>query len=671
MNKNILLIVCFFAVFGPAMAQQITFFGKVRRHDTGAPVAGVTVFIKDTDIAVNTDVNGEYRLSGLTPGKYVLAAFFLGLETNTKAVEAVSGKYQVDFILKGLEKQLEGVEVTDSRQTTEGIRRLQAVEGYGIYEGKKSEVIVIDDMVANKASNNARQLFSKVAGLNIWESDCAGLQIGVGGRGLNPNRNSNFNTRQNGYDISADALGYPESYYSPAIQAVDRVEIVRGAASLQYGPQFGGLVNFVMKKGPEDKPFELNTEQTVNSLGFYSGFNSIGGTVGKMNYYAYNRYSNGDCWRCNSDFESVTTYINTDFQLNEKLKVGLEYTHMYYLAKQPGGLTDAAFAQDAQQSIRERNWFQVSWNLLAVTADYKISDQLKLNIRNFGLIGGRDALGNLDRIDRADDMGERDLLVDDFRNFGQELRLIYHYRLLREPAVLLVGTRYYNGFTEKQQGNGSAGDDADFTFNNPDNLEGSDFDFPGTNFSVFAENIINISDRFSLTPGIRLESITTEAEGYYQDNVLVIDPNTGFLTDSTFRVVEDKRQQRSFVLLGLGASYKHNDHLEAYANFSQNYRSINFNDIRVVNPNEVVDENIDDERGYNMDLGIRGGKSNVFNFDVSVFYLKYSDRIGSILQEDPTTFRLYRYRTNISDSRNIGLEAFGEINLFSLFGYGI
>ena len=79
------------------------------------------------------------------------------------------------------------------------------------------------------------------------------FQLGIGGRGLSPNRNSNFNTRQNGYDISADALGYPESYYTPPAESIERIEVVRGAASLQFGTQFGGMLNFRFKKGPQDK----------------------------------------------------------------------------------------------------------------------------------------------------------------------------------------------------------------------------------------------------------------------------------------------------------------------------------------------------------------------------------------------------------------------------------
>ena len=78
----------------------------------------------------------------------------------------------------------------------------------------------MDLSMANLASNNSRQIYNKVAGLNIYQNDDAVLQLNIGGRGLDPNRTSNFNTRQNSYYISADALGYPESYYTPPAEAL-------------------------------------------------------------------------------------------------------------------------------------------------------------------------------------------------------------------------------------------------------------------------------------------------------------------------------------------------------------------------------------------------------------------------------------------------------------------
>jgi len=52
---------------------------------------------------------------------------------------------------------------------------------------------------------------------------------------------------------------------------------------------------------------------------------------------------------------------------------------------------------------------------------------------------------------------------------------------------------------------------------------------------------------------------------------------------------------------------------------------------------------------------LRGTFRNWLYADVSLFYLKYNDRIGSIFTTD-SSFMTYRLRTNVSDSRNLGLE---------------
>lgn len=633
-------------------------------------IPGALVYLKDTPFQTTSDSKGNYEINGIPAGRYLLVVFFSGFETLQENLEIPTGQtlLQKEIQLRELSQELENVTIQDARINTFGVRRLNAVEGSNIFEGKKNEVIELRDMALNLATNNSRQTYSKVPGLNIYENDGAGLQLGIGARGLDPNRTSHFNVRQNGYDISADALGYPESYYTPALEGVDRIEVVRGAASLQYGTQFGGLLNFQMKKGNPNQKAEVTLRNTAGSFGFFNTFSSVGGQIGKLNHYSFFQYKRGDGWRPNSGFDSKMAYTSLEFEANEKLTLTGQFTYLDYLAQQPGGLTDALFESNPRQSIRERNWFQVNWNLFSLLADYKINSKLRLNLRNFGLIGGRDALGNLGRIDRIDDNAERNLFVDDFRNFGSEARFIYNYKTKTQDQALLLGARYYRGLTFRKQGLGPGGSEADFRFLNPAKLEDSDYRFPGKNLALFAENVFNLSSDFSITPGIRYEWIQTNAEGYYNQTIKVLDPNTGFAIDSTYQVSESKTNSRSFLFGGLGFSYKGIPDQEIYANFSQNYRAINFNDIRVNNPNLVVDEDIQDESGFNIDLGIRGNKEGVFNYDFSVFYLRYNDRIGAVLKTDPENFRIYRFRTNVADAYSFGLEAFGEVDVLKALG---
>lgn len=643
-----------------AHAQGVQIRGKVTLAATGEPLAGADVFLQGSATSTTTNKQGWYQLPALPAGNYALAVFYLGYKSQLKEIQIEAGQSpEVHFELEVLEALLDELTIFEQRNNS-GITRLKAVEGTAIYEAKKSEVIVLDNITANLATNNSRQIYSKVPGLNIWESDGAGIQLGIGGRGLSPNRTSNFNTRQNGYDISADALGYPESYYTPPAEAVEKIQIVRGASSLQYGTQFGGMINFVMRKGPTDTPLEFSTRQSIGSFGLFNSYNSLGGTVGKLNYYTAYQRKQGKGWRPNSDFEVNTLFTDWNLQLSEKLFLCFEYTHMSYLARQPGGLTDKLFAQDPRQSIRDRNWFQVNWNLGAILMEYKFSDRTKLDMKSFGLLAGRDALGDLNPLNRPNELN-RELIQDTFRNFGNEIRLMHHYTINGHQAVFLTGTRYYQGLTHKMQGAADSGKEANFTFLNADSLY-SDHLFPNRNFAFFMENIFSISEKFSITPGVRYEWIDTRSKGYYHQIRLKKDEN-GLPVETTIVQPDSMKRKRPVFLGGIGLSFKPNEQQELYGNLSQNYRSITFTDLRVRNENFYVDPNLKDEKGFSADLGLRG-QNAWLNYDLSVFYLDYSDKIGSVNENIKGMQK--RVRKNISDAYIIGAESFIEGDLMAL-----
>jgi len=658
------LYLLFLLISCSLLAQHGRIVGKVLDGETSKALAKVSILLGQSNELIETDQKGDFTIENLNDGKFVLTFFLTDYTTLLQEVTVAEQKaINVEIKLEKLALDLEAVEVT-AKAVSMGLRQLCDVEGTALYAAKKTEVIELDNLTANAATNNPRQVYKGIAGLNIWENDGAGLQLSIGARGLDPNRTSNFNTRQNGYDISADALGYPESYYTPPTQALKRIEVVRGAASLQYGPQFGGLLNFVFKKGNEKKAFEFESVNTVGSFGLLATFNSISGSKKNWRYYTFYQRKQGKGWRPNSDFYQNTAYASVSKKVGKKIDLGIEYTFMNYLSQQSGGLQDFEFAQNAQQSKRERNWFNVNWNLLAVHGDYTINDELKINSRSFLLMARREALGDLSAINRPDPLRERDLIKGAYQNFGNETRLIKRYNLNDLPSTFLIGTRYYQGFTTNQQGLANDGYEADFTFLNPDDLERSQYEFPSRNFSIFAENLFNISPQWSITPGIRLEHIRTASDGYYKEQVY-----SGGQVIFEQKFEDAKANNRSFALLGTGVSYKPLENIEAYSNFSQNYRPINFSDLAVVNPNLIVDSLLQDEEGFNVDLGIRGTIKDAIRFDVSGFLLQYKNRIGvgEIIIPDPAVIeKAIAFRTNIGDARIVGLEAYAEANLWKL-----
>ncbi len=630
-------------------------------------IPNVTIYFDSIDKIIYSNNEGFYSSPKFEFGDYKVHFHSFGYQKKiyTISIDSAHKKNQ-NIILKELSYNLEEYEYLEEKEFN--IRKLRAIEGVMITQGKKTEAIELENVDGNKAVNLSRQIYAKIPGLNIWESDGGGIQLGLGGRGLNPSRNSNFNTRQNGYDISADALGYPESYYSPPSEAIKEIQFIRGAASLQFGPQFGGLINFKLKDGNAQKKLETILRHTTGSFGLNNTFLSIGGNINKWNYYCYGNYKFGNEWRENSEFDLKNAYFKAANKFSEMGSFSIEFTKMNYLAQQPGGLTDQQFDINPDTSLRTRNWFKVDWNLAAIDFNYELSSSTKINSRTFGLIASRESLGYLDQINRADPMQERNLISGNFKNIGNETRFIHLYEKRNLPWAFLIGSRIYRGCSNGVQGEASNGNDANFEFINSQNNISSDFiesnyNFPSINFSLFSEHIFNLNQKLSITPGIRYEYINTSANGGYRIEYPDLAGNIIF--DTVINI--ERYNVRDFLLIGIGLNHKISSAIEAYGNFSENYRSVNFADMQIRNPNFKIDPILKDERGFNSDLGVRGKIKNIIYFDASLYYLYYNNRIGTTLQTDTTLFNTYQFRTNISKSRTLGLEAVVDINWTNLF----
>src|SRR5213078_2696478 len=104
------------------------------------------------------------------------------------------------------------------------IGHLPSVSNDLIYSGKKTEVLVMDSLRANVAQDVERQILGRIPGAHFSETAGAGFPSnGVSVRGLDPTQSLEMNVRQNGVGIAADLFGYPETYYTPPGEALERI----------------------------------------------------------------------------------------------------------------------------------------------------------------------------------------------------------------------------------------------------------------------------------------------------------------------------------------------------------------------------------------------------------------------------------------------------------------
>lgn len=546
--------------------------------------------------------------------------------------------------------------IVNGIKTVRGTGHMPEVKDEIIYAGKKNEVILVDSLDANKAINNTRQILGRIPGLNIVETETGGFTAnGIATRGLNPVQSIEMNTRQNGYNISGDVFGYNEAYYLPPMESVSRIEMVRGAASLQFGPQFGGMVNYVLNEAPKDKKFEWYTSETAGSFGLFNTFNSIGGTINKMSYYGFVQYRTMNGWRPNSQQWQLSGFGRVQYDPSEKLKIGVEYTLLRNRIKMPGGLTDSMFKANPRSSFRSRNWIKSPWNIVTAFANFTISPQTSLNIKsslmfsNRALVwrnedGGAGALDNIDP--STGKYVNREVENEDMNNTSTEIRWLHNYSLGKMKNTLAGGVRYtYAWFKKQSGGEGTTGSGFDLSITG--DFE-KNIDFTTTNIAPFVENIFRINNRLSITPGFRFEYLKSTSNGYKESDGITIPSN--------------ENRKRYIPLFGIGAEYKTTANTNLYANISQAYRPISYSEISPIGVTSKIDPNLKDASGFNADFGYRGTVKNYLNFDVGLFCMAYNKRIGTVLINQGSSAP-YTLRTNVANSVHQGLESYVEFNL--------
>jgi Fe(3+) dicitrate transport protein len=651
MKDYIICLGIWIIVAGQAFGQKAMIKGQIS-SGKNEPVVGANVVLKGTVRGVQTNSQGEYIIKGLSSGTYTVEVSFLGFRCKNKSVELADNQTSVvNFLMEEEDLTLGEVTVLTSRGIR-GNETLSETKDFSIYAAKKNEVIKLDNINANLAMNNSRQIFGRTPGISVWENDGSGIQLGVASRGLSPNRSWEFNVRMNGYDITPDPMGYPEAYYTPPMEVVDRIEIVRGASSLQYGPQFGGLMNFVLRKPDISTRLTFESQNTVGSNGLFSTFNYIGGTEGRLSYTAYYQKRVGNGWRDNGYFNTDHAHVEWSYALNKKLKLISEITYMTTRSQQPGGLGDTQFQQNPRQSVRSRNWFSTPWLIPSLSAEYILNDKTKLSLKTFGTFAERNSVGFVNPITTADNLSNRQVDRDYYTTYGTEFRLLTDYRLFGLNNSMAAGLRYFNGRIDRQQlGRGDSG--REMSYDLVDGLFPRDLDFKNINRAAFAENIFRINKKLLFTAGLRVENIQSQMEGRF--NVI----------NGQSLALKPETRQRNFLLLGVGAEYHITPRSEIYSNFSQAYRPVLISDLTPPATTDVIDPELKDAKGFNLDIGYRGKVSNYLNFDIDYFNLHYNNRIGTITQT--TNGQNLQYRTNLGRSVSKGFEAYIEFDPVSAF----
>ena len=527
------------------------------------------------------------------------------------------------------------------------IKQLPAEQGTYIFAGKKTEVIQLAQIPADITNKTGRQLFAKIPGVFVYDMDGSGNQINIAARGLDPHRGWDFNQRKDGIITNSDMYGYPASHYSMPLESIERIELVRGTGSLQYGAQFGGMLNYVTKQADSTKPFSFETINSIGSYQLVSTYNAIGGRKGKIRYYAYFQQKSRDGYRDNEHTNSQAQYIGLTYEPTATFSIHVEWARSKYIYRLPGALTDSMFYADPTQATRARNYYSPDIHIPSVNINWQISHSTKLQLISSAVLGNRSSV-LFDKTTNIKDSintvtlhyNNRQVDIDNYRSYTTEIRLLQELQIGKQKSVLATGVQYMNNDLHRRQlGKGTTGSNYDLTLLDP--VWGRDIHLKTKNIALFAEGKFQLFKNLSVNAGARVEAGQTDMTGkivYYQENKIPVS------------------MKRLFPLLGAGISYKPVNGTELYGGIAQAYHPMLFKDIIPSSTFEKVDSAISDARGYNAELGYRGNWK-FLRWDISAFILQMNNRFGTLARTDESG-AFYTYRTNIGNSVTKGLEVF-------------
>ena len=644
-----------------AQTQSTLIRGRIVQPSTAhvdpSLLAGLSIGIDTGKWQATTDADGRFQVVGIAPGTHRLVVLRRGEFLVEREVRIGDGDtVDVTIELPRSTQTLAPVVVSADR-ALHVIGHLADVDENVIYAGKKTEVMLIDSLHANVAQDVERQILGRIPGAHFSETAGAGFPSnGVSFRGLDPTQSVELNTRQNGVGIAADLFGYPETYYTPPAEALERIEVVRGAGSLAFGPQFGGAINYVVRHGEVGGP-RLTSRETAGSYGLFNSFNALGGGTRSLTYYAFVHYRGADGWRPNSDYKQTTAYASAAWHATDHFTLSAEHTRYRNRIHMAGGLSDEQFAADPSLSYRARNWLASPWNVSALRAAYVVSPRIRLESTLSYMASDRHLIWRnedggpraLDEVDPGTGtFVPREVERETFENWTSESRLRIDHQLLGRSASLTTGLRAgWNRMYRFAGGPGSTGSDFDM------NLYGGTWEralsFRTPNMAAFAEELLRPTDRLSLTFGARREAVRSSARGYTD-------------VDSVFapRTV-------GYTLFGIGAEYLTSESTVLYANATQAYRPILYEALTPLGSVTRVDPALRAAHGYNAEAGWRGTLWEALKLDLGLFYLSYRDRIGTRSGTDASGAE-FTETTNIGNSVHRGAEAYAEFDPLAVSG---
>ncbi len=589
--------------------------------------AGVAVQIKGLEFSTITDKDGSFILKGSATGAYHLQFHCIGCQDWDSIINLQPGsRIQLTIALNKEYKEISQVQIFGSK--ADAMRNLPG-----------AATLITPLQIKQIQPVSANEVLRKAPGVHAVDEEGLGLRPNIGIRGLDPDRSRYVLVLEDGVPVSLSPYGEPEMYYSPSIDRMQQVEILKGSSSIQYGPRtIAGVVNY-RTADPSAKP-EGTLQLMGGDNGYFSALLGYGTTIGNTGVQInYLRKQTDDFGmlrlRLNDLSAKFRWMISSKEVVGFKLGVYDEFSNANYI-----GMTQSMYlsGQNDITRLAPEDQFHIRRYSASLTYSYILSERFRLEVLGFAYTTQRnwcrqdfaynsiDTSGNLlpkpadysgvtwgdesisgGAIYMRNSTGNRNRTFD---VAGSEVRTRYAFTIGSIANELLGGVRFMAEKAHEVRINGVfAGD-----------LSGeiSDEEYrPVYGYSAFVSDKIALGKQLEITPGIRVEFMQFDREiirGKYKINNVTTARDTSIENSGSLMQV----------IPGVGFSYMPVKQVTVFGGVHRGFAPPRIKDAIT---SDGTDQELSAELSWNYELGIRSVLMKGVRMEITAFLLDFENQV--------------------------------------------
>lgn len=223
----------------------------------------------------------------------------------------------------------------------------------------------------------------QVSGVFARDEEGLGLRPNIGIRGLSPIRSTKVLLLEDGIPLGYAPYGDNAAYFHPSIRRFSRIEVLKGASQIRFGPNtVGGVINYVTRRAPDK--FDGKVTLSGGNRGYGEVDLEIGGPLLGFRTLFHGTAAQSDGARDNQDLSYSDLYFKAERQFGENHDLtwrASRYSEDSQITY--SGLTQAEYLANPRQNPFVNDQFTIERAATSLTWAWDLSDTLTLKTTGY------------------------------------------------------------------------------------------------------------------------------------------------------------------------------------------------------------------------------------------------------------------------------------------------